>query len=246
MEGFVRSLLSYGKAIQLIVRFRLFRYLLIPGLISLILGVFVFWSVWQFSGNVGTWISSWYDGRGESVLDVASTILSAAVVLVASFFLFKYIVLLVLSPFLSVLSARVEAKLRPTTKTNSFSAGQLVRDLQRGLRLSLRFVIRELLLTVIILAVAVLLPVLSPLTAALLFLVQSYFAGAGNLDFAMERHFSYSESLSFIRQHRGTALGNGVVFIALFLTGIGFLIAPTLATIAGTVEVVRLTEVKKV
>lgn len=240
MEGFVRSLLSYGKAMQLIGRFRLLKYMLIPGLISLVLGFSVFWGVWQFSDNIGRWISSWYDGKGEGVVEIASTILSGAVVLVASFFLFKYIVILILSPFLSLLSERVESKLRPEMATSGFSAGQMVRDLQRGLRLSLRFLLRELVLTALILLLSLLFPILSPITAALLFLVQSYFAGAGNLDFAMERHFSYKESLQFVRQHRGTTLGNGVVFIFLFLTGIGFLIAPTLATIAGTVEVVRI------
>ena len=159
MEGFVRSLLSYGKAIQLIGRFRLWKYMLIPGLICLFLGLFVFWSVWQFSDNIGQWISGWYEGRGEFIVEMASTILSGAVVLVASFFLFKYIVVLVLSPFLSLLSERVETKLRPGVTVSSFSARKMIRDLQRGLRLSFRYLIRELLLTVFVLFLSLLFPI---------------------------------------------------------------------------------------
>ena len=72
-----------------------------------------------------------------------------------------------------------------------------------------------------------------------LFLVQAYYAGFGNMDYSLERHHSISGSIRFIRRNRWLAMGNGTVFMLLLMTGIGFLFAPPLSTIAGTIEVVK-------
>lgn len=240
IQGFVKGLLAYGKTLQLIVRYRLFKYMLLPGIISFILGAFILWGVFQFSDNLGAWMSAWYDGRGKMTMTVVSSILTGLILLIIAFLLFKYIVLLILSPFLSLLSERVEARLtdKPTIQT-SFQPKQLANDFARGLRLSVRLLLSELLLTASVLLLSVLLPFLSPISAILILFIQAYFAGAGNLDFTLERHYNYRESLHYLKQYRGLAMGNGIVFVLLFFTGIGFLIAPTLATIAGTVAVVE-------
>jgi len=44
----------------------------------------------------------------------------------------------------------------------------------------------------------------------------------------------------FVRRHRALALGNGLVFMALLLTLIGFLFALPLGAVAATLETVRL------
>jgi CysZ protein len=53
----------------------------------------------------------------------------------------------------------------------------------------------------------------------------------------MERHFDRKNSRIFIKSNRGLAIGNGAVFIFLILIPIlGAFIAPTLATISGTLS----------
>ena len=83
------------------------------------------------------------------------------------------------------------------------------------------------------------LPFFSPFVAVAIFLVQSYYAGFGSMDYTMERHLKVRDSIRFVRSNRGLALGNGAVFILLLMTGIGFLFALPLSTAASTPEVVK-------
>ncbi|MEM9849116.1 MAG: EI24 domain-containing protein, partial [Bacteroidota bacterium] len=239
IQGFVRGVLAYGKALGLIRRLRLWFYVFVPGLISLVFGILLFSFVWNFSDNIGEWATSWYRWRGEGIANTVGSVLSGIIVVVLSVPLFKYIIILLVSPFMSLLSEKVEKHLTGDQTTTTFQVGKLLKDIVRGLSLALRNVLWELLLTVLLLLVSLIFPILAPFTAALIFLVQSYYAGAGNMDFTMERHLSFRASIQFVRSNRGLAIGNGAIFLLLFLTGIGFLIAPTLATIAGTVETVR-------
>jgi CysZ protein len=60
------------------------------------------------------------------------------------------------------------------------------------------------------------------------------------MDFTMERHLSVKSSIAFIRDNRGLAIGNGLVFIVMLMIPIfGLLLAPPLAVIAATIGTVR-------
>ncbi len=69
--------------------------------------------------------------------------------------------------------------------------------------------------------------------------MQSYYAGFGNLDFALERHYRYADSVRFVQRNRALALGNGAVFMLLLFTFAGFLVALPLGTVAATIETVK-------
>jgi CysZ protein len=102
----------------------------------------------------------------------------------------------------------------------------------------MRNLARELALTLLLLLLG-LIPVFGPFSPILIFLVQSYYAGYGNMDYTMERHFRIRETVHFVRKHRGLALGNGIVFMGLLLTGLGFLIALPLGAVAATEETLK-------
>jgi len=59
------------------------------------------------------------------------------------------------------------------------------------------------------------------------------------MDYTLERHFSIGESVRFVRANRWLAVGNGAVFMLILMTGIGFLLAPPLATVAATIETAK-------
>ena len=83
-------------------------------------------------------------------------------------------------------------------------------------------------------------------STAILFLMQAYFVGFGNLDFTLERHYSYKDSVRFVKQHRGIAIGNGIVFILfLLIPVIGIILVLPLSVTAATVETVKLIEQEK-
>ena len=114
---------------------------------------------------------------------------------------------------------------------NTSNASQLL----RGLKINLRNLAWELLLSIPFLLLS-LIPVVGVLATASLFLIQAYYAGFGNMDYTLERHFSYRESINFVKAHRGFATGNGIVFMLFLLipfVGI-ILVLPISVTAAST------------
>jgi CysZ protein len=64
------------------------------------------------------------------------------------------------------------------------------------------------------------------------------------MDYTLERHYKYKESVQFVHRNRGLAIGNGIVFILfLLIPVIGvILVLPLSVTAASTktVEVLKL------
>jgi CysZ protein len=98
----------------------------------------------------------------------------------------------------------------------------------------------ELWLTGIILIIS-LIPVIGWFTSLLLFFIQAYYAGFGNMDYTLERHFKYKESVAFVKTHKGIAIGNGIVFMLfLLIPVIGVILVLPLSVTAASTETIRL------
>jgi CysZ protein len=77
-------------------------------------------------------------------------------------------------------------------------------------------------------------------------LVQAYYAGFGNMDYTLERHYGYSESIQFVKKNKGVAIGNGIIFIImLIIPVIGVILVLPLSVTASTTETIRLIQEKK-
>jgi CysZ protein len=59
------------------------------------------------------------------------------------------------------------------------------------------------------------------------------------MDFTLERYYRVRGSVQFVRRNRGLAVGNGIIYLLLYFTIIGFVFALPLSTIAGTVEAMK-------
>lgn len=94
---------------------------------------------------------------------------------------------------------------------------------------------REITATIFLLLLG-LFPLFTPFTTFLVFVLQAYYAGFGNLDFALERRFRYRESVAFVQSNRMLAIGNGTVYLLLLMTFIGFLVALPVGVVAATLE----------
>ncbi len=228
---------SYGRAFTVIRKERLWRFFLIPALISLILAIIIFGTAWYTSDDLGAWLTGWYPWeRGKGWIQAISTGLGGILVIALGLILYKNLVLALASPFMSLLSERIEKRYTSARPEPKWTISRLIKESARGLRLALRNIIREIFWTVAVLILA-LFPIFSPFSAVAIFGIQSYYAGFGSMDFTLERYFSVSESVSFVRRHRGLAIGNGAVFILLLMTGIGFIVALPWSTVAATLEV---------
>ena len=146
------------------------------------------------------------------------------------------------APFMSPVSERIEthilgenSKLSHQHRNTSFQS-----QLWRGIRINIRNLFMELWLTVVILLIS-LIPVIGWFTSLLLFFVQAYYAGFGNMDYTLERHFEYKQSVSFVRKNRGIAIGNGIVFMLfLLIPVIGVILVLPLSVTAASTETVKL------
>ena len=198
---------------------------------------------WGFSDDLGGIIDNlWKWDWGKQVVQKIAQIFGGILIVAFGAILFKQLLQVILAPIMSILSARVEEQVTGIKTGAQFSVKQIISDLIRGLRIALRNILRELIATVFLFLLG-LIPVLTPFTTALIFLIQSYYAGFGNMDFTLERHFNYRESINFVQRNRSISLGNGIVFMALFLSVVGFLFALPLATVAATLQTLKRMEV---
>jgi len=161
---------------------------------------------------------------------------AGGLVIILGFILYKYLLLICISPFMGPLSARVEEIITGEPTSSKFSIKQTSYEIIRGIRVSLRNVVRELGLTLLLLILG-LIPIFTVFVTPLIFVVQSYYAGFGNFDYFLERRANLRESVRYIRQHRGLAIGNGAGFMLLLLVPVlGLFLAPVMATVAATIS----------
>ncbi|HMN89588.1 MAG TPA: EI24 domain-containing protein [Saprospiraceae bacterium] len=239
-KDFSAGISAYRKALQLIPALGLWGYIFVPALISMLLAVGIIWGAISVADDLGSWLISLYPLEwGKNAVQKAANIFSGLLVIAIGLMLFKNLVIALSSPIMSPLSEKVEKALTGSPGRVSTSFSGVISDLIRGIRISIRLIIKELFFTILLLLLGVVVPFLSPFIAAAIFIVQCYYGGAGNIDFALERHFRVRESVQFVRRHRALAIGNGVAYILLLFSGIGFLVALPLGVIAATIETVK-------
>jgi CysZ protein len=233
-----KGLSYYSKAFTMLFRHRLWIYFVVPTLASLlIIGTFVnvrsslVDRIQDWLGGVypETWV---FSDHIEKLLSTVGGALGEIFVWFMLLILMKHIVMVIASPFMSLLSEKVD-HIVTGRKSEGFTISKFISDLVRGLRVALRLLVRELFWSFLIFILSFFIP---PVTAVLLFLVQAYYGGAANMDFTLERYYSYKGSIEFMRSNKGVAIGNGIPYIALLMTMFGFLIALPLSTVAATLH----------
>ena len=235
-----KGIKAYAGTFKLISKLGLWRFFGIPMLISFLVASTIIISAYAFSDNFAFYISKlWVWKWGSETFFLISEILSGILILVLGFIFYKHIVMALSAPFMSPVSEKIEAHLlgveRHQHRNTSFSE-----QLWRGIRINVRNLLMELLLTIPILLIGFI-PIIGIISTVLLFLIQAYYAGFGNMDYTLERHFKYGESIKFVKQHRGLAIGNGIVFMLfLLIPVIGIIFVLPLSVTAASTETVAL------
>lgn len=146
---------------------------------------------------------------------------------------YKYLVLIVLAPFLAFLSEKLEKEL--LGKEYPFSWSQFLSDIGRALVINGWNLLRELFLT-LVLTVLAFFPLFAIVSPFLILLVQGYFYGYGIMDYNAERwRFGLKQTGKWMWQNKGGVTGIGLVFHFLFMIPVlGWIFAPVWAVLAGT------------
>jgi CysZ protein len=244
LKEIVIAIQSYFKAHQFIAKHRLWKWILIPGIVYLVLFCVSMYLFGKSATNVieylsiASGISDWLHKMQNSWLGFFFTLGGIMIWLLLMFFyfsLFKYLWLIIGSPVFAYLSEKTEALLEG--KEYPFSWKQLLKDMLRGIKLALRNALWQTVYTVSILLLSFI-PVVGWVTPVISMFVECYYYGFSMLDYSCERHkLSPSQSVAFISNRKGLAIGNGLGFYLMHcLPIVGWVLAPAYAVIAATIS----------
>lgn len=239
-RNILKGIQAYSGALALISKLKLWKYFAIPIAISIITATIIGFSAYGLSDNIGRFVARiWIWDWGKETFTAISTFIGAIVIIAIGLILYKHIIMALSAPFMSPVSEKIEAHLTGV-ESHQHRNTTFKEQLWRGIRINVRNLGKELLITIPILILKFI-PVVNIFSTVLLFLVQAYYAGFGNMDYTLERHFKYRESIRFVRQHRGVAIGNGIVFILfLLIPVIGVILVLPMSVTAASLKTVNL------
>jgi CysZ protein len=244
IKNILKGIKAYTGTFKLIGKLGLWKYFGVPMAISFFTAVLIGFSAWGLSDNLGAFISKiWFWEWGAETFRTISDFIGALIIIAVGLILYRHIVMALSAPFMSPVSEKIEKHFYGATHSHRNTSN--AQQLWRGVRINVRNLLMELLLTIPIILIGFI-PVVGIISSVLLFLVQSYYAGFGNMDYTLERHYTYSESIQFVRENRGLAIGNGIVFMLMLLIPVvGIILVLPLSVTAASTETLKVLENSK-
>lgn len=244
LKEIVIAVQSYAKAHQLIKSYKLWKWIIIPGIIYAILfAVSIYFFGKSATGvieyitdvsGVRNWVQKWQNSWLGFLFTLAG-IIFWILLMFFYFSLFKYIWLILGSPIFAWLSEKTSAIIEG--REEPFSWKQFFKDVARGVRLALRNTLWQTVYTISILILSFV-PVVGWATPILALFVECYYYGFSMLDYSCERKkWNVSQSIAYVGNHKGLAIGNGLIFYLMHgIPVLGWILAPAYAVIAATIS----------
>ena len=244
LKEIIIAIQSYFEAHQFIRKHRLWKWIVIPGIIYSLLfiaGIYVFWhssndAVIYLSKQAG--LEAWLQKQRSEWLSFLFLMIAVILRLIFLFFyfsLFKYLFLIIGSPVFAYLSDKIDSILEG--KEFPFNYLQLMKDAWRSIKLALRNTLWQTVYMLSLLLLS-LIPVFGWISPVIAVSIECFYYGFSMLDFSCERNkLSPAQSIDFIGRHRGLAIGNGLIFYLLhFVILVGWIFAPAYAVVAATLS----------
>ncbi len=244
LKEIIIAIQSFSFAHRFIKEHRLWKWILIPGLLYMMLFTAGMYFFWTSSNDAVSWISrqagleAWLQKQRSDWLSFLFVMVGLIVRLVLVFIyfsFFKFVFLIIGSPVFAYLSEKTAAILEG--KDFPFSLTQLLHDAWRGTRLALRNMLWQAVYLVALLLIS-LVPVVGWVAPVIALFVECYYYGFSMVDYSCERNkLSPGQSIDFISRHKGLAIGNGLIFYMMHgLPIIGWILAPAYAVVAATLS----------
>lgn len=243
-KKFWSGLSSFKDGHAAIKKYKLWRFVLLPGLVNvlfilLLLGLFFAQKdnlVLEFGedcplGDNWSWLCE-FGQYSSGFLTVLFQILVAIALLFIYILIYKYLIMMFFGPFFSLMIDAIH--LGEGGEDQPFSWKQFIKDAVRGIKVALRWGLAELIFTVSTF-VLLLIPVVGLVQPFLVFFIAAYYMGANMLDYSQEKFkLSYKESVQHTKQNKSLALGLGTGFqLLFFIPVLGWLLAPAYTVAAG-------------
>jgi CysZ protein len=244
LKEIIVAIQGYYKAYYFIREHKLWKWIIIPGIIYSILFIISIYFFGVTANSFIEWLSlktglkTWLDKNGTGLLGFLFAFAGVMLWLIQILFyfsLFKYIWLILGSPVFAYLSEKTASIIE--CKEFSFNTKQFIKDIFRGIKIAIRNCLWQSVYMISIILLS-LIPVVGWLTPLLALLVEFYYYGSSMLDYTLERKkISASESIYFVANHKGLAVGNGFMFYLIQVIPIlGWVLAPACAVVAGTLS----------
>lgn len=244
LKEIIIAISSFGKAHRFIYKHKLWKWIVPPGILYMLLfgiSMYLFWNTASDAVEYMNRVSglrAWLDKMNSGWLSLLASLVGFVLTLLLLqfyFSFFKFIWLILGSPLFAWLSEKTESLLSGTEYTFSFA--QLMKDIWRGIRLAIRNALWQ---TVYLIAVVLLsfVPIVGWAAPLLALFIECYYYGFSMLDYTCERHkLTPAQTIQFVGEHKGLAIGNGVVFYVMHLLPvIGWVLAPAYAVVAATIS----------
>ena len=248
LKEIIIAIQSYIDAHNFIRKHKLWKWIIIPGIIYTILFCIGIYFFWISSNNAVSWISKqiglevWLQRQRSEWLSFLFVMAGMMLRLILVFFyfsLFKYLFLIAGSPVFAYLSEKTSAIFEG--REYEFSFRDLMRDAWRGTKLALRNSIWQ---TVYIVALVFLslIPIIGWITPLIALFVECFYYGFSMMDYSSGRiKMSSPATVEFINRHKGLAIGNGLLFYLMHgLIFVGWVLAPAYAVVAATLSLHRI------
>ena len=244
LEEIVIAIRAYYEAHNFIVKHKLWKWILIPGVIYAMLFAFGIYIFGQSAAHVidyffsKTGLKIWLQKEHGSWLRfvfIFGQLILQIILMLLYFSWFKYLFLIVGSPVFAWLSEKTQAIMSNTDYP--FNSGKFFKDIVRGIQIALRNMLWQTVYLVSILFLSMV-PVVGWATPVLAIFVECYYFGFSMLDYTSERKgLSSAASIDFIGNHKGLATGNGIVFYIMHVAPfVGWVLAPGYAVVAATLS----------
>jgi CysZ protein len=235
---------SYGKAHRFIKKNRLWKWIILPGILYMLLFAA---SMILFGKTVShvvdyaiaaSGLQAWLQRINTGWVNFLFLLMFGALWLMLMLFyfsLFKYIWLIIGSPLFAYLSEKTESIMEG--RNFPFSVGQLLKDMLRGVQMALRNTLWQSVYMVAIIILSFV-PIIGWVAPLLSLFIECYYYGFSMLDYSCERHkLNTVQSIRFIGTHKGLAIGNGFLFYIMHLVPVvGWVLAPSYAVVAATIS----------
>jgi CysZ protein len=243
LKEIVITIQSWSEAHRFISQHKLWKWVVIPGLIytTLFIAAMYFFTksataVIEYFTHIVR-LSAWIQRFENSLLGFLFTftgVIFWLVLLLFYFSFFKYICLVIGAPAFAYLSRRTEFIIEGNDHTPKWS--EVRSEVRRGMYIAMRncgwqtiYLIGLILLS--------LLPVIGWVIPLVVIVVECYYYGFSMLDYGLARtRYTTVQSIRFIGRHKGLAITNGFLF---YLMHAAIIFAPAYAIIAATLTVHR-------
>lgn len=230
ISRFIAGGSSFFRGFNFINEHSLWRYIILPSIISLVLGVGLVFLVYF---NLTDWVLSYFEGNAEEtgflgflsgVLQFFVHIMAVVIGVVITVFLYRTLATLLVLPFLGPLLEQVEKIL--TGKAVTLTWDREIKNALVGVWVGIKYFLIEILFLLISLFTG-------PLQPVIMGFISGYFLGRGSYDYLLEKHSaSLKERKERAKAYKAEMQGLGIIhFIALLVPVIGVIIAPPSALV---------------